>query len=58
MVVNPSGFIATSSLEGNAPELWNTLSSSLWPNAPGSTDGFFEDCLKLDNYASIPGSWR
>jgi hypothetical protein len=48
----------TGSLDGNAPELWNTPSSSNWDNAPYSTTGFFEDCIKLDNFASIPASWK
>jgi len=44
----------TSSLDGNAPTLWNTPSSSNWT----ATTGFFKDCIKLDNFASIPGSWK
>jgi hypothetical protein len=40
-------------LTGNAPAIWNSPSASSWT----STD-FFNNCINLSNYASIPAGWK
>ena len=44
----------TNALTGNAPQLWNSAySSSTW-----NVTDFFNNCVHLTNYASIPGGWK
>lgn len=52
--INAFSMSAINVLDGNAPPLWNTPSSSNWT----ATSGFFAGCVGLDNYASIPGTWK